>query len=100
MAFKIKHNRSIGEPFLDAKSSTQTFFTEALSTMDGIFLSRLQMLLLHAVIVPLFKNLDTFNELNCVEVWIMFLANRSVFFAFGVAKGCLSANVLCGQPGL
>ncbi len=53
------------------------------------------MLLLHTVIFPLFKSLDAFNELNCVEVWIMFLTNRSVFFAFGAAKGCLSANVLC-----
>ncbi len=26
--------------------------------------------------------------------------SRSVFFAFGAAKGCLSANVLCGQSGL
>jgi hypothetical protein len=58
------------------------------------------MLLLHAMIFSLFKSLEAFNELNCVEVWIIFLTSRSVFFAFGAAKGCFSANVLCGQTGL
>ena len=57
------------------------------------------MLLLHAMIFSLFKSLDAFSELNCVDVWIMFLSSRSVFFALGAAKGCISANVLCGQPG-
>lgn len=100
MALKVDHNRTIGEPFPKCKIIHTDLFTEALSTMDGIFLSRLQMLLLHAMIFSLFKSLEAFNELNCVEVWIMFLTSRSVFFAFGAAKGCFSANVLCGQSGL
>ena len=37
---------------------------------------------------------------NCAEAWIMFLTSWSVFFAFGSAKGCLSANVLCRQSRL
>lgn len=57
------------------------------------------MLLLHTVIFSLFKSLEAFNELNCAEVWIMFLTSRSVFFAFGAAKECFSANVLCGHSG-
>lgn len=58
------------------------------------------MLLLHAAIFWLFRRLDAFNELNCVEVWIIFLSSWSVFFALGTAaKGCISANVSCGQSG-
>ncbi len=57
------------------------------------------MLLLHTVIFSPFKSLEAFNELNCAEVWIMFFASRSVFFAFGAAKECFSANVLCGHSG-
>ena len=52
------------------------------------------MLLLHAVIFSLFRSLDAFNELNCVEVWMMFLTSRSVFFALGAAKGCISASLM------
>lgn len=99
MALKVDHNRTIREPFPKCKIIHTVLFTEALSTMEGIFLSRLQMLLLHTMIFSLFKSFEAFNELNCVEVWIMFLTSRSVFFAFGAAKGCFSANVLCGQSG-
>ena len=66
----------------------------------AFFLSRLQMLPLHAMTFWLCKSLDAFNELSCVEVWIMFLISRSVFFALCTAKGCLSANVLCRQSWL
>ena len=86
--------------FCGARSHPRKSFLQKLYPQwTEFFLSRLQMLLLHAVIFPLSKSLEASNELNCVEVWMMFLTSRSVFFAFGAAKGCLSANVLCGQPG-
>lgn len=55
------------------------------------------MLLLHAVTFSLFRSLEAFIELNCVEVWMIFLTSRSVFLAFGATKGCVSANVLWGH---
>ena len=54
--------------FLRAKSSMQTIFTEDLSTSDGIFLSKSQMLLLQMVIFSLFNNFDAVSELNRVDV--------------------------------
>ncbi len=43
--------------------------------MDGIFLSALQMLLLHTKTFSLFKSLEAFKELNCVEVWMILLTS-------------------------
>ena len=85
--------------FPECKIIHTDLFTEHLSTMDGIFLSILQMLLLPTDTFSLFKSLDAFKELNCVEVWIIFLTRRFVFLAFTAAKGCSSEKALCGQLG-
>ena len=42
------------------------------STMDGIFLSRSQILLLQTEIFSLFKSLEAFNELNWDDVYKIF----------------------------
>ena len=67
--------------------------------MAGIFLSRLQMLLLHAVIFSPFRSPDAFNELNCVEVWMMFLASRSVFLLLARQKDVFQQKSYAGSPG-
>lgn len=99
MALKINHVRPIGEPFLEREIIYTDLFYRSYIHNGRHFFSRLQMLLLHTVIFLLFKSLDAFNELNYVGVWIIFLTSRCVFFAFSVAKRCLSANILCGQSG-
>lgn len=86
--------------FLEARNHPHRPFLWKLYPQWTVFLSRLQMLPLHAMISSLFKSLETFNKLNCIEVWMIFLVSRSVFFAFCAAKGCLSAHVLCGHSGL
>ena len=100
MALKVDHNRTIREPFPKCKIIHADPFYRSFIHNGRHFFSRPQMLLLHAMIFSFFKSLEAFKELRCVEVWTMFLTSRSVFFAFGAAKGCFSANVLCGQSRL
>lgn len=62
-----------------AKSSTQTIFTDDLSTMDDIFLSRSQMLLLLTFMEFDFNRVEALIELNFIEAVSILDTNRFVF---------------------